>query len=103
MSAAVENLNTAAAFPRTGLAGSLGVHLHRLGVPVNLAWTGHASIYGVDAGWSGNAGPHATPESGAGDAVIVSITGHVSYAILPRYRRVRMEPKRRALDEIAAR
>jgi len=57
----------------------------------------------VDAGWSGNASAHATPESGAGDEVIVSIAGHVSCAMLPRYRRVRMEAKRRALDEIAAR
>ena len=37
-------------------------------------------------------------ESGAGDEVIMSIAGHVSL-----YSHVRMEAKRRALDEIAAR
>jgi hypothetical protein len=37
-------------------------------------------------------------ESGAGDEVIMSIAGHVS-----RYSHVRMEAKRRALDEIAVR
>jgi hypothetical protein len=33
----------------------------------------------------------------------MSIAGHVSRAMLSRYSRVRMEAKRRALDEIAAR
>jgi len=42
-------------------------------------------------------------EFGAGDEVIMSIAGHVSRAMLSRYSRVRMEAKRRALDEIAAR
>ena len=42
-------------------------------------------------------------ESGAGDEVIMSIAGHVSRAVLSRYSRVRMEARRRALDEIAAR
>ena len=42
-------------------------------------------------------------ESGAGDEVIMSIAGHVSRALLSRYSHVRMEAKRRALDEIAAR
>jgi integrase len=42
-------------------------------------------------------------ESGAGDEVIMSIAGHVSRAMLSRYSNVRMEAKRRALDEIAAR
>ena len=41
--------------------------------------------------------------SGAGDEVIMSIAGHVSRATLSRYSHVRMEAKRRALDEIAAR
>jgi hypothetical protein len=41
--------------------------------------------------------------SGAGDEVIMSIAGHVSRAMLSRYSHVRMEAKRRALDEIAAR
>ena len=42
-------------------------------------------------------------ESGAGDEVSMSIAGHVSRAMLSRYSHVRMEAKRRALDEIAAR
>ena len=40
-------------------------------------------------------------ESGAGDEVIMSITGHVSRAMLSRCSHVRMEAKRRALDESA--
>jgi hypothetical protein len=42
-------------------------------------------------------------ESGAGDEVIMSIAGHVSRAMLSRYSHVRLEAKRRALDEIALR
>ena len=42
-------------------------------------------------------------DSGAGDEVIMSIAGHVSRAMLSRYSHVRMEAKRRALDEIAVR
>jgi hypothetical protein len=42
-------------------------------------------------------------ESGANDEVIMSIAGHVSRAMLSRYSHVRMEAKRRALDEVAAR
>jgi hypothetical protein len=42
-------------------------------------------------------------ESGAGDEVIMSIAGHVSRAMLSRYSHVRMEAKRRVLDEIAGR
>jgi hypothetical protein len=42
-------------------------------------------------------------ESGAGDEVIMSIAGHVSRAMLSRYSHVRMEARRRALDDIAAR
>ena len=42
-------------------------------------------------------------ESGAGDEVIMSIAGHVSRAMLSRCSHLRMEAKRRALDEIAAR
>jgi hypothetical protein len=41
--------------------------------------------------------------SGAGDEAIMSIAGHVSLAMLSRYSHVRMDAKRRALDEIAAR
>ena len=42
-------------------------------------------------------------EGGAGDEVIMSIAGHVSRAMLSGYSYVRMEAKRRALDEIAVR
>jgi hypothetical protein len=42
-------------------------------------------------------------ESGAGDEVIMNIAGHVSRAMLSRYSHVRMEAKRRAVDEIAVR
>ena len=42
-------------------------------------------------------------ESHAGDEVIMSIAGHVSRAMLSQYSHVRMEAKRRALDEVAAR
>ena len=35
--------------------------------------------------------------------VVMNIAGHVSRAMLSRYSHVRMEAKRRALDEIAAR
>ena len=47
-------------------------------------------------------GSHAAPESGTSDEVIMSIAGHVSRSMLSRYSHVRMEAKRRALDEIAA-
>jgi hypothetical protein len=42
-------------------------------------------------------------ESGAGDELIMSIAGHVSRAMLSQHSHVRMEAKRRALDEVAAR
>ena len=42
-------------------------------------------------------------EWAAGHEVIMSIAGHVSRAMLSRCSHVRMEAKRRALDEIAAR
>jgi len=48
-------------------------------------------------------GSHAAPESGTSDEVIMSIAGHVSRSMLSRYSHVRMEAKRRALDEIATR
>jgi hypothetical protein len=41
--------------------------------------------------------------AGDEDEVIMSIAGYVSRAMLSRYSHVRMEAKRRALDEIAAR
>jgi hypothetical protein len=52
-------------------------------VAVRLAWWWHART--------------------ADDEVILSITGHVSRAMLSRYSHVLMEAKRRALDEIATR
>ena len=42
-------------------------------------------------------------DAGDEDEVIMSIAGYVSRAMLSRYSHVRMEAKRRALDEIAAR
>jgi hypothetical protein len=42
-------------------------------------------------------------ESDAGDGVIMSVAGHVLRAMLSRYSHVRIEAKRRALDEIPAR
>jgi len=42
-------------------------------------------------------------ESGVGDEVIMSIAGHVSRAMLSLYSHIRMEAKRRALDEVHAR
>jgi hypothetical protein len=47
--------------------------------------------------------PSPSPKSGAGDEAILSIAGHVSRAMLSRYSHVRMEAKRRALDEIVVR
>jgi hypothetical protein len=40
---------------------------------------------------------------GESDEVIMSIAGHVSRAMLSRYSHVRMQTRRRVLDEIAAR
>ncbi len=60
---------------------------------------------GVKGRWHDNRHTLVTElaESGAGDEVIMSIAGHVSRAMLSRYSHVRMEAKRRALDEIAVR
>jgi integrase len=60
---------------------------------------------GVKGRWHDNRHTLVTElaEGGAGDEVIMSIAGHVSRAMLSRYSHVRMEAKRRALDEIAAR
>ena len=60
---------------------------------------------GVKGRWHDNRRTLVTElaEGGAGDEVIMSIAGHVSRAMLSRYSHVRMEAKRRALDEIAAR
>ena len=74
-----------------------------------LAWlgphvfsTGTAKVVGP---WHDNRHTLVTEpaESGAGDEVIMSIPGHISRPMLSRYSHVRMEAKRRALDEIAAR
>lgn len=69
------------------------------------AWTKVRQKAGVKGRWHDNRHTLITElaESGAGDEVIMSIAGHVSRAMLSRYSHVRMEAKRRALDEIAAR
>ena len=69
------------------------------------AWTKVREMAGVNGRWHDNRNTLVTElaESGAGDEVIMSIAGHVSRAMLSRYSHVRMEAKRRALDEIAAR
>jgi len=69
------------------------------------AWTKIRKNAGVKGRWHDNRHTLVTElaESGAGDEVIMSIAGHVSRAMLSRYSHVRMEAKRRALDEIAAR
>jgi integrase len=68
------------------------------------AWTKVRKNAGVKGRWHDNRHTLVTElaESGAGDQVIMSIAGHVSRAMLSRYSHVRMEVKRRALDEIAA-
>lgn len=69
------------------------------------AWTNVRDKAQVVGRWHDNRHTLVTElsESGAGDEVIMSIAGHVSRAMLSRYSHVRMEAKRRALDEIAAR
>jgi integrase len=69
------------------------------------AWIKVRQKAGVKGRWHDNRHTLVTElaESGAGDEVIMSIAGHVSRAMLSRYSHVRMEAKRRALDEIAAR
>jgi len=69
------------------------------------AWTTVREKAAVKGRWHDNRHTLVTElaESGAGDEVIMSIAGHVSRAMLSRYSHVRMEAKRRALDEIAAR
>jgi integrase len=69
------------------------------------AWIKVRQKAGVKGRWHDNRHTLITElaESGTGDEVIMSIAGHVSRAMLSRYSHVRMEAKRRALDEIAAR
>jgi integrase len=69
------------------------------------AWTKVREKAGVKGRWHDNRHTLVTElaESGAGDEVIMSIAGHVSRAMLSRYSHVRMEAKRRSLDEIATR
>jgi len=69
------------------------------------AWTKVRKEAGVTGHWHDNRHTLVTElaESGAGDEVIMSIVGHVSRAMLSRYSHVRLEAKRCALDEIAAR
>ena len=72
---------------------------------IRTAWTKVRDNAKVIGRWHDNRHTLVTElaESGAGDEVIMSIAGHVSPAMLSRYSHVRMEAKRRALDEIAAR
>src|ERR1022692_1253884 len=69
------------------------------------AWIKVRKQAGVKGRWHDNRHTLVTElaESGAGDEVIMSIAGHVSRAMLSRYSHVRIEARRRALDEIAAR
>ena len=69
------------------------------------AWTKVREKSGVKGRWHDNRHTLVTElsESGAGEEVIMSIAGHVSRAMLSRYSHVRLEAKRRALDDIAAR
>ncbi|MBZ5622891.1 MAG: site-specific integrase [Acidobacteriia bacterium] len=69
------------------------------------AWIKVREKAGVKGRWHDNRHTLVTElaEGGAGDEVIMSIAGHVSRAMLSRYSHVRMEAKRRALDEIATR
>jgi integrase len=69
------------------------------------AWIKVRKKAGVKGRWHDNRHTLVTElaEGGAGEEVIMSIAGHVSRAMLSRYSHVRMEAKRRALDEIAAR
>ena len=69
------------------------------------AWIKVRQKAGVKGRWHDNRHTLGTElaESGAGGEVIMSIAGHVSRAMLSRYSHVRMEAKRRALDEIAVR
>jgi hypothetical protein len=69
------------------------------------AWIKVRQKAGVKGRWHDNRHTLVTElaESGAGDEVIMSIAGLVSRAMLSRYSHVRMEAKRRALDEIAPR
>jgi len=69
------------------------------------AWIKVRQKAGVKGRWHDNRHTLVTElaEGGAGDEVIMSIAGHVSRAMLSRYSYVRMEAKRRALDEISGR
>src|SRR6185369_11138227 len=69
------------------------------------AWIKVREKAGVKGRWHDNRHRLVTElaESGAGDEVIMTIAGHVSRAMLSRYSHVRMEAKRRALDEVATR
>jgi integrase len=69
------------------------------------AWTKVRKRAAVKGRWHDNRHTLVTElaESGAGDEVIMSIAGHVSRAMLSRYSHVRLEAKRRALEEIAVR
>jgi integrase len=69
------------------------------------AWQNIRKKAGVEGRWHDHRHTLVTElaESGAGDEVIMAIAGHVSRAMLKRYSHIRLEAKRRALEEIARR
>jgi hypothetical protein len=93
-------------FPvRRGGPGMVRFHQDRT---LFLCWPPHGHDMAIDSLRRYEGGNRHTlvtelSESGAGDEVIMSIAGHVSRAMLSRYSHVRMEAKRRALNEIATR
>ena len=60
-----------------------------------------AAVAGRRLRWA--CGPHRRRPRDDGLRVILSIAGHISLAMFSRHSHVRMEAKRHALDEIAAR
>lgn len=69
------------------------------------AWTGVRERAGVQGRWHDNRHTLITElaESGAGDATIKSIAGHVSQKMLEHYSHIRTAAKRHALDDVMAR
>jgi integrase len=68
------------------------------------AWTKVRSEAGVKGRWHDNRHTLVTElaENGASLETIKSIVGHVSHQMVERYSHIRMEAKRKALDQIAA-
>ena len=68
-------------------------------------WTTVSKDAAVSGRWHDNRHTLVTElaETGAGDETIMAIAGHVSRQMLSRYSHIRMEAKRKALEEICAR